>query len=139
MAQSPLCALNDASVGIDRESIRRGTPYPRSPSGLLAHAVRFHAKCTLFHARCALVPSAHLARNSTTRTPRIGASRVETYTWLCALRAGVGIGKGFIVAAVLSGIGTVLLGVLLYHERISGPALIGVVLGILAIAFLAAG
>jgi len=59
--------------------------------------------------------------------------------WLCALRAGVGIGKGFIVAAVLSGIGTVLLGVLVYHERISGPALIGVVLGIVAIAFLAAG
>jgi len=61
---------------------------------------------------------------------------------LCAflhLRAGVGIGKGFIVAAVLSGIGTVLLGVLVYHERISGPALIGVVLGIVAIAFLAAG
>ncbi len=59
--------------------------------------------------------------------------------WLFALRAGVGIGKGFIVAAVLSGIGTVLLGVLVYHEQISGPALIGVVLGIVAIAFLAAG
>ncbi len=59
--------------------------------------------------------------------------------WLCALRAGVGLGKGFIVAAVLSGIGTVLLGVLVYHERISVPALIGVVLGIVAIAFLAAG
>ncbi len=28
---------------------------------------------------------------------------------------------------------------LVYHERISGPALIGVVLGIVAIAFLAAG
>ncbi len=51
----------------------------------------------------------------------------------------MGLGKGFIVAAVLSGIGTVLLGVLVYHERISGPALIGVVLGIVAIAFLAAG
>jgi len=59
--------------------------------------------------------------------------------WLFALRAGVGIGKGFIVAAVLSGIGTVLLGVLVYHERISGPALIGVVLGIVAIAFLKFG
>jgi len=34
--------------------------------------------------------------------------------WLFALRTGVGIGKGFIVGAVLSGIGTVLLGVLVY-------------------------
>ena len=34
----PLCALNDASAGTDRESIRRGTPFPRSPNGLLAHA-----------------------------------------------------------------------------------------------------
>ncbi len=31
---------------------------------------------------------------------------------LCALRAEVGIGKGFIVAAILSGSGTVLLGAL---------------------------
>ncbi len=59
--------------------------------------------------------------------------------WLFALRTGVGIGKGFIVGAVLSGIGTVLLGVLVYHERVSSTALIGVVLGIVAIAFLSVG
>jgi len=43
------------------------------------------------------------------------------------------------VGAVLSGIGTVLLGALVYHERVSSTAIIGVVLGIVAIAFLSAG
>ncbi len=56
--------------------------------------------------------------------------------WLVSLRIGAELGKGAVLFSVLSGIGAVAIGVLLYHEKITPWQVIGLVLGIAAIAFL---
>lgn len=56
--------------------------------------------------------------------------------WLFSLRNGAELGKGSVIFAALSGIGAVLIGTLIYHEKVSRYQLIGIVLGILAITFL---
>ncbi len=59
--------------------------------------------------------------------------------WLVALRTGAELGKGAVLFSVLSGVGAVLIGLLIYHERVSPYQLVGLVLGVAAIAFLAVG
>jgi multidrug transporter EmrE-like cation transporter len=56
--------------------------------------------------------------------------------WLISLRAGAELGKGAVLFSVLSGIGAVMIGVLVYHEKTTPWQLIGLGLGIAAIAFL---
>jgi multidrug transporter EmrE-like cation transporter len=56
--------------------------------------------------------------------------------WLLSLRSGAELSKGSIIFSALSGIGAVLLGLLVYHEKANPLQLIGVVLGIAAIVFL---
>ena len=56
--------------------------------------------------------------------------------WLISLRTGAELGKGAVLFSVLSAIGAVIVAVLLYHEKVTGYQLIGLVLGIAAIAFL---
>ena len=56
--------------------------------------------------------------------------------WLFSLRSGAELGKGSILFSALSGIGAVLLGLLVYHEKINRYQLIGLILGIAAIIFL---
>lgn len=56
--------------------------------------------------------------------------------WLFSLRNGAELGKGSILFSALSGIGAVLLGLVLYHEKVNRYQLIGLVLGIAAIIFL---
>jgi len=56
--------------------------------------------------------------------------------WLISLRAGAELGKGAVLFSVLSGIGAVMIGILVYHEKTTPWQLIGLGLGIAAIAFL---
>ena len=56
--------------------------------------------------------------------------------WLMSLRTGAELSKGAVLFSVLSGIGAVLLGVFVYHEKANPYQLIGLALGIVAIAFL---
>ncbi len=59
--------------------------------------------------------------------------------WLVSLRTGAQLGKGAVLFSVLSGIGAVLIGLLIYHEKVTPVQFIGLALGIAAIAFLALG
>ena len=56
--------------------------------------------------------------------------------WLISLRTGAELGKGAVLFSVLSGIGAVMIGVLVYHEKTTPWQIIGLGLGIAAIAFL---
>jgi multidrug transporter EmrE-like cation transporter len=56
--------------------------------------------------------------------------------WLISLRTGAELGKGAVLFSVLSGIGAVLIGVLVYHEKTTPWQIIGLILGIAAIACL---
>lgn len=56
--------------------------------------------------------------------------------WLISLRTGAELSRGAILFSVLSGIGAVILGVFVYHEKVSPYQVIGLLLGIAAIAFL---
>ncbi len=56
--------------------------------------------------------------------------------WLISLRTGAELSKGAVLFSVLSGIGAVLIGLFVYHEKASPYQLIGLALGIAAIAFL---
>ena len=56
--------------------------------------------------------------------------------WLISLRTGAELGKGAVLFAVLSAIGAVLIGLLVYKEKASSYQFIGLALGIAAIAFL---
>jgi len=61
---------------------------------------------------------------------------VANTAWLISLRTGAELGKGAVLFSVLSGIGAVMIGDLVYHEKTTPWQLIGLVLGIAAIAFL---
>lgn len=56
--------------------------------------------------------------------------------WLFSLRNGAELSKGSIIFSALSGVGAVLIGLFLYHEKVNGYQLIGLILGIAAIIFL---
>jgi len=56
--------------------------------------------------------------------------------WLISLRTGAELSKGAVLFSVLSGIGAVLIGVFVYHEKTTTYQVIGLLLGIAAIAFL---
>jgi len=56
--------------------------------------------------------------------------------WLLSLRSGAELSKGSIIFSALSGAGAVLIGLLVYHEKVNMYQLIGVLLGITAIVFL---
>jgi multidrug transporter EmrE-like cation transporter len=55
---------------------------------------------------------------------------------LHSLRNGAELSKGNIIFSALSGGGAVLIGLLVYHERVNGYQLVGLILGIAAIIFL---
>ena len=57
--------------------------------------------------------------------------------WLITLRTGAELSRGAILFSVLSGIGAVLIGLFIYHEKASPYQVIGLALGVVAIAFLA--
>lgn len=59
--------------------------------------------------------------------------------WLVSLRTGAELSKGAVLFSVLSGVGAVLIGLLAYHERATPYQLIGLALGVVAIAFLSIG
>ena len=59
--------------------------------------------------------------------------------WLISLRTGAELGKGAVFFSVLSAIGAVLIGLLVYKEKSNAYQLVGLALGIAAIAFLSAG
>ena len=56
--------------------------------------------------------------------------------WLITLRTGAELSRGAILFSVLSGIGAVLIGLFIYHEKVSPYQVIGLALGVAAIAFL---
>lgn len=56
--------------------------------------------------------------------------------WLISLRTGAELSKGAVLFSVLSGIGAVVIGIFVYHEKANPYQLIGLALGIAAIAFL---
>jgi multidrug transporter EmrE-like cation transporter len=56
--------------------------------------------------------------------------------WLISLRTGAELSKGAVLFSVLSGIGAVSIGLFVYHEKVSPYQVIGLALGIAAIAFL---
>lgn len=56
--------------------------------------------------------------------------------WLLSLRNGAELSKGSIIFSALSGVGAILIGLLVYHEKVNTYQLIGVILGIAAIIFL---
>lgn len=56
--------------------------------------------------------------------------------WLISLRSGAQLSTGSIIFSALSSVGAVLIGLLLYHEKINTYQIIGIVLGIIAIIFL---
>ena len=56
--------------------------------------------------------------------------------WLISLRSGGELGKGAVIFAALSGIAAVVIGLLVYREKVGSYQLIGMMLGIVAIVFL---
>jgi multidrug transporter EmrE-like cation transporter len=56
--------------------------------------------------------------------------------WLLSLRTGADLSRGGVLFAVLSGIGAVLLGLFVYHEKVSPYGIAGLIFGIIAIALL---
>ncbi len=56
--------------------------------------------------------------------------------WLISLKNGAGLGKGAVLFSILSAIIAVIIGVVLYKEEISNTQLIGLILGIISIAFI---
>ena len=56
--------------------------------------------------------------------------------WLISLRTGGELGKGAVLFALLSGVGAVLIGLLVYQEKVSPYQFIGLMLGVAAIGFL---
>jgi multidrug transporter EmrE-like cation transporter len=56
--------------------------------------------------------------------------------WLISLRTGAELSKGAVLFSVLSAVGAVLIGLLVYKEKAGPYQLIGLALGIAAIAFL---
>ena len=56
--------------------------------------------------------------------------------WLISLRMGAQLGRGAVLFSVLSAIGAVAIGLLIYHERVSTLQLIGLALGVAAVACL---
>jgi drug/metabolite transporter (DMT)-like permease len=56
--------------------------------------------------------------------------------WLFALRNGSGLGRGAVIFSLASAIVAILLGLFLYHEKISGIQIIGMVLGIVSLVFI---
>jgi multidrug transporter EmrE-like cation transporter len=61
---------------------------------------------------------------------------VANIAWLISLRTGAELSKGAIIFSVLSGIGALLIGLLVYQEKASPYQFIGLILGIAAIGFL---
>ncbi len=61
---------------------------------------------------------------------------VTNIFWLFSLRSGVGLGRGTVLFAVLTAIGGVIIALFIYHEKTSTYQLVGLTLGIAAIAFL---
>jgi multidrug transporter EmrE-like cation transporter len=57
--------------------------------------------------------------------------------WLISLRSGGELGKGTVIFAALSGIAAVVIGLLVYREKVGPYQIVGLVLGIVAIVFLA--
>jgi multidrug transporter EmrE-like cation transporter len=56
--------------------------------------------------------------------------------WLISLRSGGELSKGAVIFAALSGIAAVVIGLLVYREKVGPYQIVGLVLGIVAIAFL---
>ena len=61
---------------------------------------------------------------------------VTNIFWLVSLRSGANLGKGAVLFSVLSGIGAVIIGLFVYQEKTSPYQLVGLTLGVVAIAFL---
>lgn len=61
---------------------------------------------------------------------------IANIAWLVSLRTGAELSKGAVLFSVLSGIGAVLIGIFIYHEKASPYQLVGLALGIAAITFL---
>jgi multidrug transporter EmrE-like cation transporter len=57
--------------------------------------------------------------------------------WLLSLRTGAELSRGAVLFSVLSAVGAVLIGLILYHEKASARQPIGLVLGLATVAFLA--
>ncbi len=66
----------------------------------------------------------------------IGGFIAANTAWLISLRTGAELSRGAILFSVLSGIGAVMIGLFVYHEKVSPYQGIGLALGIAAIAFL---
>ena len=56
--------------------------------------------------------------------------------WLISLRTGAELSKGAVLFSILSGVGAVMIGVLVYHEKTTPWQIAGLVLGVAAIACL---
>ena len=56
--------------------------------------------------------------------------------WLISLRTGAELSKGAVLFSVLSAVGAVLIGLLVYKEKATRSQFVGLVLGIVAIALL---
>ncbi len=61
---------------------------------------------------------------------------VANVWWLLAMRRGVGLARGGVLFAVGSAVLAVAIGTLMYHEHLSPAQLVGIALGIAAIALL---
>jgi multidrug transporter EmrE-like cation transporter len=60
-------------------------------------------------------------------------------SWLVSLRSGAELSTGMVIFSVLSSIGAVLIGLVVYHEELGTYGIFGLALGILAIALLSFG
>ena len=56
--------------------------------------------------------------------------------WLFALRQGSGLGRGAVIFSVVSAILAILIGVLWYREQVNSVQLIGMALGVVAVALI---
>lgn len=56
--------------------------------------------------------------------------------WIISLRTGAELSKGAVLFSILSGIGAVVIGIFVYHEEVGPFQIVGLILGIAAIAFL---
>src|ERR1035437_2832288 len=61
---------------------------------------------------------------------------VSNIFWLASLKSGAGLGRGVIIFSIASALIAAILGYFIYHEPVTTIQAIGVVIGIISIAFL---
>lgn len=100
----------------------------------------FFTLLCVFESTADVLAKQHVARGSVW----LAAGAVFSYllgntAWIFALRSGAMLGVGAVLFGILTGVSATVVGVLIYHEGVSRLQTVGLPLGVISMALLAAG